>query len=118
MRFTALATLLSIASAVSAAPIEARAQVLSETIAWPSSEHAAGTISYQYQITPASGSSYTIGFYNSAAPNSGANYKYTAAAVGSGSDGTSVSKTLSPGTSATYTVQKSGTQIKFTIDSV
>lgn len=117
MRFFALASLISLASAAPALNLQARAQVLSETIDWPSSSHAGGNSEYQYQITLASGDEYSIAFYNSAAANSGSVYTYKAAAVGDGSDGTSVSKTLAAGASASFTVEKSGTQIQFTIDS-
>ncbi|KAJ4395994.1 hypothetical protein N0V93_000210 [Gnomoniopsis smithogilvyi] len=117
MRFFALASLISLVSAAPAASsLETRAQVLSETIDWPSSAHSSGNIEYQYRITPASGDEYTVEFFNSAAANSGSVYAYKAAAVGTGSDGSSVSKTLSAQTSASFTLQKSGTQVQITID--
>lgn len=118
MQFFALASLLSLASAAPAAStlLQTRAQVLSDTIDWPSSSHSNGNAEYQYQITPGSGTEYTINFYNSAAANSGSVYTYKAAGVGDGADGTSVSKTLSAGTSASLTIEKSGTQVQITID--
>lgn len=118
MQFFALASLLSLASAAPAASalLETRAQVLSDTIDWPTSSHANGNIAYQYKIIPGSGTEYTIDFFNSAAANSGSVYTYKAAGVGDGADGTSVSKTLSAGTSASLTIQKSGTQVQITID--
>ncbi|KAJ4410312.1 hypothetical protein N0V82_009259 [Gnomoniopsis sp. IMI 355080] len=118
MRFFALASLISLATAAPAATLQTRAQVLSDTIDWPSSSHANGNLEYQYEITFTTGNEYRVAFYNSAAPNSGSVYTYKAAAVGEGSDGTSVSKTLTAGTSASYSVEKSGTQIQFTIDKI
>lgn len=116
MRFSALAALISVASAVPTASLEARTQVLSDTIDWPTALYTKGNIAYQWQITPGSGDEYTIQFFNTAPLNSGAVYTYKAGAVGTGSDGTSVSKTLSPYSSASFTVQKSGIQIQCTID--
>lgn len=114
MRFFALATLLSVVSAAPAA-LEARA-LLSDTFPWPSSAQANGNIAYQYKITPGSGGQYTVAFFNSAAANAGVSYVYTVAAVGAGSDGTSISKTLSAGKSTSFTIQESGTEVQFTID--
>lgn len=117
MQFFALASLFALASAAPAATVlQARAQVLSDTIDWPSSAHSNGNAEYQYRITPGSGTEYTVAFFNSAAANSGSVYTYTAAAVGDGADGTSVSKTLSAGASTSFTIEKSGTQVQITID--
>lgn len=123
MRFFALAALFSLATAAPSAPVEARDAVLveardavlAETFAWPSSSKAGGNIEYQYQVTPGSGSDYTIAFYNSAASNSGSVYTYTYAAVGTGADTTSTSKTLAAGKSTSFTVQKSGTEVNIVI---
>lgn len=116
MRFFTLAALFSLAAAAPSAPVEARAAVLAETFAWPTSTKAGGNIAYQYQITSGSGSDYTVGFYNSAPSNSGSVYTYTVAAVGTGSDGSSTSKTLNAGQSTSFTIQKSGTEVNVVID--
>lgn len=119
MRFFALAALISFAaaapSALDKAAIEARA-LLSEAIDWPSSSHANGNQAYQYQITSLGGDSYKVAFFNSEAPNADVTFKYTAQAIGTGADGKVISTTLSQGHSTSYTVEKSGTQIEFTID--
>lgn len=113
--FTAATALFSLAAAAPSVQIEARDTVLAETFAWPSSSKAGGNAAYQYQITPGSGSDYTVAFYNSAASNSGSVYTYTVAAAGTGADGTSKSETLAAGKSTSFTVQKSGTEVSVTI---
>lgn len=119
MRFFALATLLSLASAAPAAlearALEARALV-SDRFPWPTSVKANGNIQYQYEITPGSNGQYTIGFFNSAPSNSGAVYVYTVAAVGEGNDGTNITKTFAAGQSTSFTIQQSGTEVDFKID--
>lgn len=116
MKFYALAALISMAAAVPhKAAIEARA-IVSDTIAWPSESRANGNINTQYQITPLGSDSYKVEFFNSSPLNSDYNFVYTMAAVGTGNDGTKITKTLTPQTASSTTVQKSGTQVQFTID--
>lgn len=118
MRFFALAT--ALISVVSAAPatLDAREVVVADTFAWPAVGESASRVqlSYSYKVTGQSDGTYLVGFYNTVAANSGWVFEYTISAGGDGNDGTSVSKTLNPQTSASFTVNKSGTEATVIID--
>ncbi|KPM35505.1 hypothetical protein AK830_g11059 [Neonectria ditissima] len=101
-------------SARSENTIVARA-IYESTFAWPEETFTGGSLYYQFQVTPIGDGKYTVGFWNSG-PRNGYSYKYTVAAVGAGNDGTSITRTLSPPSSTSVQIQKSGTQYRITID--
>lgn len=116
MRFSALAVLISVAAAAPHSAILKARALISDTFAWPSSTQANGNISYQYQITPLGNGLYSVNFYNTEPLNAGGSLVFTAAAVGTGNDGTVITRTLAQGTATTVTIQESGTEVQITID--
>ncbi|KAL6399251.1 hypothetical protein AUP68_17795 [Ilyonectria robusta] len=94
--------------------IVARA-IYENSFAWPEESFTGGTLYYQFQITSIGNGKYTVAFWNTG-PKNGSTYKYTVAAVGAGNDGTSISRTLSPVSSTSVEIQKSGTQYRITVD--